>query len=104
MCTGFKFSEHHHIFNGSNVSNFTQLRSNIVAMQITERIRIWYLIYLSRNINIKLTLIMAKSNKVSSKLVLLQGIRRLAMPSRSFSETTMNVSFGYYWLNTEENM
>lgn len=29
----------------------------------------------------------------SSRLVLLQGIRRLAMPSRSFSEGTQNVSF-----------
>lgn len=30
--------------------------------------------------------------KVSSRLVLLQGIRKLAMPSRSFSEGTQNVS------------
>lgn len=34
-----------------------------------------------------------KKKKVSSRLVLLQGIRRLAMPSRSFSEGTQNVSF-----------
>lgn len=30
--------------------------------------------------------------KVCGRLVLLQGIRRLAMPSRSFSEGTQNVS------------
>lgn len=33
--------------------------------------------------------------KASSRLVLLQGIRRLAMPSRSFSEGTQNVSVIY---------
>lgn len=41
---------------------------------------------------------MAQQRKVSSKLVLLQGIRRLAMPSRSFSENTMNVSILNYML------
>lgn len=36
----------------------------------------------------------SSKKKPSSRLVLLQGIRRLAMPSRSFSEGTQNVSVG----------
>lgn len=37
---------------------------------------------------------MAKEGKSSGKLLLLQGLRKWAMPSRSFSEGTQNVS-GY---------
>lgn len=35
---------------------------------------------------------MGDKKKVSSKLVLLGGIRKFAMPSRSFSQGTVNVS------------
>lgn len=37
----------------------------------------------------------SNKKKPSSRLVLLQGIRRLAMPSRSFSEGTQNVSVDF---------
>lgn len=36
---------------------------------------------------------MAEKRKVCSKLVLLGGIRKLAMPSRSFSEETIEVCY-----------